>query len=126
MGKIKEYQTTKEHCQKMINDNNRPICSGCGGKIEPIETVDNSGNPTYWSGCMKCQMFNNGTIIKNYMIAKKMVLEYNYRAYPWDEEPDKKNDLDKYIYWLHGQIKGTVSVVEKILYLNHKQEINNL
>ena len=103
----------------MINSSNRPVCTRCGEKIEPIETVDNSGNPTYWSGCMKCQRFNNGTTKKNYLIAKQMVLKHNYTAYSWDEEPDK-NDKEKYDYWLSGQIKGTVSVVERILHLNNK------
>ncbi len=118
---IKEYQTTKEQCQKTIDKNNRTICSGCGEKIEPIETVDNSRQPTYWSGCNKCNVFDNGTNRKNYGIAKKMVIEFNYRAYSYEEEPNKEDSLERYNYWLSGQIRGTVRIVEKILRLNQIQ-----
>jgi len=43
-----KYITTKEECQKSISG----VCEGCGGELEPMETEDNAGNPTYWIGCM--------------------------------------------------------------------------
>lgn len=36
-----KYMQTKQQCA----DNIGGVCSRCGGKLEPIETVDNSGNP---------------------------------------------------------------------------------
>ncbi len=67
VGEEMKYQITKKQCQESI----RGICSYCGGKLEPIETVDNSGNPTFWVGCVPCGVFDNGTDPKTYEIAKK-------------------------------------------------------
>lgn len=36
------------------------VCSYCGGKLTPIETVDNAGNPTHWTGCANCCKFDHG------------------------------------------------------------------
>ena len=75
-----DYITTKEQCQKRI-DEMRNVCTCCGGGLVPLETVDNSNRPTYWIGCEKCQKFDNGTKEKIFKIAVKMVDERRFRAY---------------------------------------------
>lgn len=114
------YVTTKAHCQKMIDARMPIVCSSCGGKIEPIETVDNADNPTYWSGCMalNCHCFDYGTKPKTFKIAEKMVKIYHFTAYGHDPEPDKLTNKELYNYWMKCQIRGTVRIVEKILRLN--------
>jgi hypothetical protein len=87
MGK-KKYMITKQHCQKMIDESMPIICTCCGGKIEPIKTVDNADNPTYWQGCKKCMRFDSGTSSKIYNTAVKMVDEFHFMAYHFNEMPD--------------------------------------
>jgi hypothetical protein len=111
------YKITKENCQNQI-DNNGNVCCGCGGKLKPIETVDNSGAPTYWAGCLYCSVFDNGCKEKVFKIAEKMVQERNYRPYRHDQMPDHEKDSGKYKYWLQSQIRGTVGIVIDILNLN--------
>ena len=67
MTKVKEYRTTKEECQRRI-DERACVCPGCGGPIIPFETVDNSGNPTFWAGCEHCQAW---AIIKDMISNRK-------------------------------------------------------
>jgi hypothetical protein len=112
-----EYRTTKERCQQII-DNHGNVCSGCGGKLTAIETVDNSDNPTHWSGCEKCQQFDNGTKENVYKIAVKMVDERNFTAYNFDPKPSELTDKDQFDYWRKSQIRGTSSIVSDILNFN--------
>ena len=83
-----EYKITKEQCQSMING----ICSRCGGKLEPIETVDNCGDPTFWQGCNKCSRFDSGVDLVTYLTAKELVenklADYISLSRPLREEPD--------------------------------------
>lgn len=106
------YNVTKEECQKNIDKHNN-VCCRCSGKLEPIETVDNSGQPTFWIGCKKCMVFTHGTIMKIYETSKKMV-EDGYIHYTFEHCPKDRNS-DEYTFWKNNQISGTVRIVEKIL-----------
>jgi len=111
-----EYITTKKQCQKQI-DKYKNVCRGCGGKLTPIETVDNSDRPTFWIGCKKCTVFDNGCNLNEYKIAKKMVIEKHFRFYH-KQEPDKNREPEKYNYWLTSQIRGTCRIVNDVLSYN--------
>jgi len=63
------YKTTKDECIKRIGNN---VCEECGEKCEPIETVDNSKNPTFWVGCKKCEKFRNSVPKDVYLAAKEL------------------------------------------------------
>lgn len=114
----KQYQTTKEECQQRIDSTTHNSCTRCGNKIHPIETVNNSGNPTFWSGCSDCGFFDGGTTNEIYQISQRMVNERSFRAYSHMKREDY--DLD---YWTKSQISGTVSIVRDIL--QFKDEIKN-
>ena len=117
-----EYQITKKQCQKQIDSRSEIVCTYCGGKIEPIETVDNAGRPTFWVGCNNCSHFNGGVSPKIYNIAKTMVTEYGLRPYSHIEMVVKEKDPERWQYNLHSQITGAVSIVHDILKLNEKKE----
>ena len=68
---MKEYKITKEQCQQQIHG----VCEGCGGKLEPIETVDNSHDPTFWVGCTHCSCFRSGVERIYFEIARELVKE---------------------------------------------------
>lgn len=112
---MKKYIQTKKECQSIIDSRNPVVCSGCGSKLEPIETVDNSSNPTYWVGCNTCSQFENGTILKHYKAARNMVIKDNFVRYIHMEKPDKKVNLEGYNYWLSSQTRGAVGVIEQVL-----------
>ncbi len=75
------YQVTKKQCQEAIDEINT-VCDRCGRKIVPLKTVNNGGQPTYWSGCMHGQTdkgawghFTSGVPKEIYNLAVKLVLE---------------------------------------------------
>lgn len=109
----KVYRTTKEQCQSMISG----VCSRCGGELKPIETVDNSGNPTYWSGCESCSVFDWGIDPEVFEIATRMVRKHHFICYPHIDAPGSKpHHSDGYedYYW-KSQIGGTSTLVAQIL-----------
>ena len=76
-----KYQTTKQQCQKQIDELDN-VCDRCGRKIIPIKTVNNGGEPTYWPGCMHGQTgkdawghFTQGVKKWIFDLASKLVLE---------------------------------------------------
>jgi hypothetical protein len=75
----KKYQTTQEECQNNIIKGN--VCGYCGLEIVPIETVNNSGEPTFWSGCMHNKKmgewghFSCGYNKEMYDLAYKIILD---------------------------------------------------
>lgn len=76
-----KFQVTKKQCQKRIDELNN-VCDWCGRNIVPLKTVNNSGEPTYWAGCMHGQTdegawghFTNGVKKELYDLAAKLVLE---------------------------------------------------
>lgn len=86
----KIYQTTKEECQKDI-DQIGNVCNGCGGVIEPIEMVDNASNPTFWAGCNNCQVFTHGCQPEIFKIARRLVKDYHFRYYRGDSDNERAN-----------------------------------
>ena len=109
------YITTKQQCQSDIDKRMPIVCRGCGGKIEPIETVDNAHNPTFWMGCVDCQCIDTGTTPNIYSTSTSMVDDKRFRAYSHDRQPDKETESEDYKYWRKSQIRGTVSIVTDIL-----------
>jgi len=116
------YDTTKEKCQEMI----KGICSGCGGKLEPIETVTNSGKPTFWSACPRCEVFDWGCDPSVFEIAQDMVINQNYVHYGNNvcPRPSPGNDSEKE-YWLRSQIRGTTGIVRQVLSTSNKLKTND-
>lgn len=92
--------TSKEQCQANI----KGVCGRCGGPLSPIETVDNAGRPTFWSGCEKCWRFDNGVTEDVFKIAKAMVEQQSFNPYSFSTPiPDR--------------IAGTCHIVENVLWL---------
>ena len=93
-----EYQTTKEQCQQEI-DATGHVCKYCGGKLEPIDTVDNARNPTFWIGCMTCERFGHGCSPETFKTAKRLVEECGFYYYKSDnsasDEYNKKCNIAK-------------------------------
>ena len=114
----KEYRITKEGCQHTI-DTNGGVCSQCGGKLTPIETVDNSDHPTFWSGCESCSRFDWGVNPVVHAIAKEMVLNQNYVEYS-HLGSDYGKTGDELLYWQHSQIGGACMTVQKVLNIYKK------
>ena len=112
----KTYKITKESCQNTI-DKYGNVCRGCGGKLEPFETVDNANDPTYWAACLKCYVYDNGCKERVCKIAEKMVQEKSYRHYR-EQMPNHETDPEKYKYWLQSQIRGTTNIVFDSLQFN--------
>ena len=109
------YQTTKDQCQASIGD---VVCQGCGGKLEPIETVDNSGQPTYWVGCKHCSSFRSGVQEKYFKIARKLVEDGILEPYTHMRRCDYESNPEKLEYWLDSQTAGlstTIAYIHKML-----------
>lgn len=118
------YDTSKEQCRSMI----KGVCSGCGGSLEPMETVTNSGKPTYWAACPRCELFDWGCDPHVYAIAKSMVVNENYRHYSNSvlKRPDADSEDWYREYYLHSQIRGTTSIVRSVLKINNQISKVNL
>jgi predicted Fe-S protein YdhL (DUF1289 family) len=76
-----KYQVTKKQCQNKIKELNN-VCDRCGKELEPIKTVNNADEPTYWIGCFHGQKekgawgnFTSGVKKEVYKLAYKLVLE---------------------------------------------------
>lgn len=108
----KEYVQTEQECQKKIDDYNG-VCTGCGGELTPMETVDNSHNPTFWSGCEPCAVFDWGVEVEIFNAARYMVLERFHYVYRSHQKPEATSGED-YDYWLATQTKGAVSLLRDV------------
>lgn len=107
----KQYKFTFEQCESMISG----VCSRCGGQLKPLETVDNSGNPTFWAGCETCEVFDWGVSEEVHAIAKAMVEKYHHVQYSHIVRPlynAPQSDID---YYNRSQIGGTSTLVAQIL-----------
>jgi len=109
------YITSREDCQAAI-DKSGCVCKCCGGILTPIETIDNSNQPTYWSGCASCQRYDYGVKPIIHEIAHQLVTRRFYRAYH-NEQPDETKDPIAFEYWLKSQIGGISAQVQDIIYL---------
>jgi hypothetical protein len=108
------YSITREQCQAAISG----VCSGCGGELVPIGTVDNAGDPTFWSGCMRCSMFDGGCDPLVFRVARAMVTEHHFVPYRHMQRPSDGAAIgDAYTYWLTSQTKGAVTTVREIKHL---------
>ena len=114
----KQFRITKEACAAGING----ICPRCGGKLEPIETVDNSGNPTHWSGCNACMTFTNGVPPLIYRTALLLV-DDGYRPYSFIIEDKKYSDAKK-MGDRQTQVAGACDTVRNVLRI-YKQVVDN-
>jgi hypothetical protein len=108
-----DYKITEKQCA----DNISGVCSQCGGTLEPLETVDNSGNPTFWSGCKKCCRFYNGVDPRVYEISKIMVDEYYFRPYSHIDYNNSDSDEIKESR-RERQICGACNIVNQVIYLD--------
>lgn len=108
---MKKYMTTKEECQSKLGGR---VCSQCGRPVEPIETVDNSNNPTFWAGCNYCQKFDTGVKPEIQKAARLMVDEHHYVAYSHLEWPDGKDETYKE-YWRNAQTGGASNTILRVL-----------
>jgi len=98
------YRISKEACEKTIQG----VCPGCGGELSAIETVDNSGNPTFWVGCEHCNVFTHGVPVEHFRIARNMVEKGIIIPYTHITKYDDPESID---YWLCSQTKGLASTV---------------
>lgn len=106
----KAYSITEQQCREQING----VCSRCGGELVPIETVDNARNPTYWSGCTNCDVFDNGVSHRIHAIAKEMVMEHGHEAYA-SIRASKDDSEELRLYYEREQISGTCHTVSTVL-----------
>lgn len=118
----KVYQVTKETCQQFI-DRNGNVCDHCGGQLSPIETVDNAGNPTYWSGCWHGNpesgwggIYTAGVPRELFELAEKLVLG-GERAYSHLDKSEYRKDEEAKLYWFRSQVSGMCSHIRRIEYL---------
>lgn len=121
-----KYVTTREECQKNIDARNY-VCSGCGGMIVPIETVDNAGRPTFWAGCLQCSCFDFGVPKEIYETARDLVINRNHVQYRHlgDAYGKRGGELQN---WQRSQIRGTSTFVIQVLisYETAKAALANL
>ena len=117
-----KYQITKKQCQKMIGDR---ICSGCGGRLIPFETVDNANQPTFWAVCKKCSVYDWGVNKKTFFIAEKMVKENNFVCYSYMDTLHSMKTKDEKDYWYSSQIRGTCGIVAMVLKINGELNRSN-
>lgn len=113
-----KYQETKAQCQKRI-DEAGTVCDRCGRKPVPIRTVDNAGNPTYWSGCKHGDEdghFTYGVKKEFFEVAEKLVQngETYYKHLSkaeWDESEWHR------LYWFQSQVSGLANLLSHAEYL---------
>lgn len=87
------------------------VCSSCGGKLSAIDTVDNSGNPTVWSGCNECQKFDWGVKSEDFDLARRLIKETDYRPYTYDDMKFEPLEDSKKDYWVKVQTGGAYKMV---------------
>ena len=97
-----QYITTKEECEKNILG----VCEGCGGALTAIETVDNSGRPTFWQGCEHCSCFRSGVDSKYFKVARKLVEEGMMLPYSHMRRLEYENTPERLQYFLDSQTAG--------------------
>ena len=116
---MEKYVTTKEECQKNIDS--KKVCPFCGEKLSPIETVDNAGNPTFWSGCESCQRYTVGVKKKLFLIARKLVENDIIIPYENIDRTDVNEE-----YWINAQTGGLSSTIGRIenMLLEEKRKEN--
>ena len=105
----KKYQTTKSQCQEKIDKVIDGVCGGCGGKVTPLETVDNSGEPTYWAGCEHCSIFTYPVSVRLYKTAQALLDDHEY---VYEMQPYKATD-DELSYWRDTESRALCNKIDK-------------
>ena len=99
-----KYKTTFKECLKRIEDGD--VCEGCGGKLEPIKTVDNGGSPTFWVGCKHCMCFRGGVKKIYWEIARKLIKEDRIIPYSHMQKCEYEDTPERLEYYLDSQTAG--------------------
>lgn len=99
-----DYKITFEECKKRICKG--CVCEGCGGKLEPIKTVDNGGSPTFWVGCKHCMCFRGGIKKEYWEIARQLVKENILIPYPRMQKSEYEDTPERLDYYLDSQTAG--------------------
>jgi len=105
-----KYRVTKEQCEANISG----VCEGCGRELSAIETVDNSGNPTFWQGCQKCSCFRRGVEPKYFKIARKLIEENTLRPFSHMDITEYNDNPDKLEYYYDCQTSGLSPIIRHI------------
>lgn len=115
---MKKYMTTKKQCQEWIDKLNN-VCDSCWRKIEPMETVDNSWNPTYWAWCMHWKKdwgtFTSWVKKDIYELSVKLVLDDD--LYLWISRKESWN----FDYCFESWVKKTCWIISKIEYMKNNK-----
>ena len=106
------YAITKAECESRI----KGICEGCGGPLSAIETVDNSGNPTFWQGCTHCECFRSGVSPKHFKIARKLIEEEHWHPLRYMDEEKYEDSPERKRYWVECQ---TAELARQIAQIDH-------
>jgi hypothetical protein len=115
---MKIYQETKEQCQSKIGI---LVCEGCGGKLEPLETVNNANEPTFWAGCNHCSCFRSGVLEQYWKIARGLVESNEIIPYRHLSRNEYEGTPEKLDYWLDSQTAGLSHQIGRIHKLLEKE-----
>ena len=121
MVEVIEYRISRETCQKNIDKLNC-VCEGCGNKLEPIETVDNSKNPTFWAGCVKCSCFRGGVEGKYFKVARQMVESGEFAPHGHMSRHDYEQSEECLNYYYDTQTAYLSTLVRRIDWLLRELE----
>jgi len=103
------YKITKKQCRDSISG----VCPGCGGKVTPIKTVNNSDEPTFWSGCERCGRFCHG-IEKVYFEIARDLVEKDILRPLHSLSPSGDDDAVDREYYLSTQTSNLSPIIEQI------------
>ena len=105
-----KFVTSKKDCLKSISG----VCEGCGRKLQPIRTVDNAGNPTYWISCKHCSCFRSGVNKKYWKIARQLVESGELIPYGSMFRGEYADTPERLDYWLDSQTAGLSHTILRI------------
>ncbi len=106
---MKKYQITKKDFTKRLVG---LVCHQCGKQVTPLDTVDNSGNPTFWSGCNPCSILDWGVKPEIYKIARMMVVDRHISLGHRFDLPKTEAERE---YQEHLNIGSTAHIVQSVL-----------
>ena len=111
-SKKRIYQVTRAECQKSIKEGF--VCEGCGGKVEPIKTVNNANEPTYWAACLQCNHYTHGIEETYFKVARKIVEGGFITPLRYMNKCDYENTPEKLAYYLAMQTSALSYDVRRI------------
>jgi hypothetical protein len=113
-----------DRCLEQINNVENCVCEGCGGKLEPIKTVDNAGTPTYWVGCKHCSCFRSGIEKEYYKIARELVEDNVLKPYHSMSRADYSDTPEKLEYYYDSQTAGLSHII-RVIHQMLKEKFND-